>query len=120
MTKVVVLGDFNVDIVAVQSTSLALGSDTAARVSLMPGGGGANVASWLAKAGVEVTLIGRVGEDALAPVALSGLDGVDLQVVRDPLHATGTTGTSSERARSASSPPLVTTTRRAPMTPAAS
>ena len=90
MTKVVVLGDLNADIVAVQSTSLALGSDTAARVSLMPGGGGANVAAWLAKAGVDVTLIGRVGKDALAPVGLSGLDGVDLQVVRDPLHATGT------------------------------
>lgn len=90
MTKVVVLGDLNVDVVAVQSTSLALGSDTPARVSLLPGGGGANVASWLAKAGVEVTLVGRVGTDALAPVALSGLDGVDLQVVRDPVHATGT------------------------------
>lgn len=90
MTKVVVLGDLNVDIVAVQETSLALGSDTAARVALRPGGGGANVAAWLAKAGAEVTLIGRVGEDALAPVALSGLDGVDLQVVRDPVHATGT------------------------------
>lgn len=90
MSKVVVLGDLNVDVVAVQSTSLALGSDTPARVSLRPGGGGANVASWLAKAGVEVTLIGRVGTDALAPVALSGLAGVDLQVVHDPLHATGT------------------------------
>jgi sugar/nucleoside kinase (ribokinase family) len=90
VTKVVVLGDLNVDVVAVQSTSLALGSDTAARVSLRPGGGGANVASWLAKAGVEVTLIGRVGEDTLASVALSGLDGVDLQVVRDPVRTTGT------------------------------
>jgi ribokinase len=90
VTKVVVLGDLNVDIVAVQSTALALGSDTPSRVSLRPGGGGANVASWLAKAGVDVTLIGRVGTDALAPVALRGLEGVDLQVAHDPLHATGT------------------------------
>ena len=90
MTRIVVLGDLNVDVVAVQETSLAHGSDTAARVSLQPGGGGANVAAWLAKLGVEVTLIGRVGKDALAPVALSGLDGVDLQVVHDPQRATGT------------------------------
>ena len=62
MTRIVVLGDLNVDVVAVQETSLAHGSDTAARVSLQPGGGGANVAAWLAKLGVEVTLIGRVGD----------------------------------------------------------
>ena len=34
--------------------------------------------------------------------------------------ATGTTGTWSARASSASLPPVVTTTRRAPITPAAS
>lgn len=90
MSRVVVLGDLNVDVVAVQAATLAHGSDTPARVSLRPGGGGANVAAWLAKAGVEVTLIGRVGTDALAPVALSGLAGVDLQVVHDPTRATGT------------------------------
>jgi ribokinase len=90
VTRVVVLGDLNADIVTVHQDPIALGSDTAARVSVHPGGGGANVASWLAKAGVEVTLIGRVGKDALAPVALSGLEGVDLQVVRDPVRATGT------------------------------
>jgi sugar/nucleoside kinase (ribokinase family) len=90
VTRIVVLGDLNVDIVAVQETSLAHGSDTPARVSLHAGGGGANVAAWLAKLGVDVTLIGRVGTDPLAPVALSGLDGVDLQVVRDPQRTTGT------------------------------
>lgn len=90
MTRIVVLGDLNADVVAVQESSLAHGSDTAARVSLHAGGGGANVAAWLAELGVDVTLIGRVGTDALAPVALSGLDGVDLQVVRDPQRATGT------------------------------
>lgn len=90
MTKIVVLGDLNVDIVAVQETVLAADSDTPSRVSLRPGGGGANVAAWLAKLGVETTLIGRVGVDPLAAVALSELDGVELAVVRDPVHATGT------------------------------
>ena len=50
----------------------------------------ANVAAWLARAGVEVTLIGRVGDDAMAEVALSGLDGVHLHVTRDPERSTGT------------------------------
>ena len=55
-----------------------------ARITLRPGGGGANVAAWLAKAGADVTLIGRVGDDVLAEVALQGLDGVNLHVTRDP------------------------------------
>jgi sugar/nucleoside kinase (ribokinase family) len=90
VTRVVVLGDLNVDIVAVQETQLAADSDTPARVSLRPGGGGANVAAWLARCGVHVTLIGRVGTDPLAPLALSGLEGVELAVVRDPERSTGT------------------------------
>ncbi|MBE2319126.1 hypothetical protein DVA67_024335 [Solirubrobacter sp. CPCC 204708] len=90
MTKVLVLGDVNVDIVAVQETSLAVDSDTPASISLRGGGGGANVAAWLARLGVETTLIGRVGADPLAEVALSGLDGVRLEVVRDPVRVTGT------------------------------
>src|SRR4051812_45379232 len=79
-----------VDVVAVQDGPLALGSDTAARISLRPGGSAANVAAWLAGAGVEVTLIGRVGDDALAEVALQGLNGVDMQIIRDPDRPTGT------------------------------
>ena len=37
-----------------------------------------------------MTLIGRVGDDAMAEVALSGLDGVHLHVTRDPERSTGT------------------------------
>jgi sugar/nucleoside kinase (ribokinase family) len=40
------------------------------------------VAAWLANAGADVALIGRVGDDALADVALAGLHGVDLRVAR--------------------------------------
>jgi sugar/nucleoside kinase (ribokinase family) len=90
VSRVVVLGDLMVDVVTVHDGPLAVGSDTAARISLRGGGAGANVAAWLARAGVEVTLIGRVGDDPLAEVALRGLDGVDLQVVRDAERPTGT------------------------------
>jgi ribokinase len=87
---IVVLGDINVDVVTVHDGPIANGSDTAAKISLRPGGSGANVAAWLARAGKPVTLIGRVGDDALADVALRGLEGVELQVIRDPTRPTGT------------------------------
>jgi sugar/nucleoside kinase (ribokinase family) len=87
---IVVLGDLMVDVVTVHDGPLAHGSDTAARISLRPGGSGGNVAAWLARAGADVTLIGRVGDDALADVALKGLDGVDVRVTRDPERPTGT------------------------------
>jgi len=87
---IVVLGDINVDVVTVHDGPIAPGSDTPSRISLRPGGAGANVAAWLARAGVEVTLIGRVGEDALADIALRDLDGVNLAVARDSERTTGT------------------------------
>jgi sugar/nucleoside kinase (ribokinase family) len=37
-----------------------------------------------------VTLIGRVGNDAAAEIALAGLDGVDLHITRDAERPTGT------------------------------
>jgi ribokinase len=90
MTRVVVLGDLMADVVAAHDGAIAPGSDTPARIALRPGGAAANVAAWLARAGAEVTLIGRVGEDAAATVALGGLDGVDLRVARDAARPTGT------------------------------
>jgi sugar/nucleoside kinase (ribokinase family) len=88
--RVFVLGDLMCDIVAVQAGPLAAGSDTPASIAMRPGGSGANVAAWLAFAGVGVALIGRTGDDAAADIALRGLDGVDLRVTRDPACATGT------------------------------
>jgi sugar/nucleoside kinase (ribokinase family) len=86
----VVLGDVMADVVAVHPRPLAPGSDTPARIALRPGGSAANVAAWLARAGVPVALVGRVGDDALADVALAGLAGVQLHVARDPARTTGT------------------------------
>jgi ribokinase len=80
---IVVVGDLMADVVAAHDAPLARGSDTPARTRLQGGGGGGNVAAWLAHAGAEVALVGRVGGDALAAVALAGLDGVDLRVARD-------------------------------------
>ena len=78
---IVVVGDVNVDVVVAHDAPLAHGSDTQARTSLRGGGGGANVAAWLADAGADVALVGRVGDDPLADVALAGLDRAHVRVV---------------------------------------
>jgi ribokinase len=61
------------DVVARHDAPLAHGSDTDASTRLRGGGAGGNVAAWLLHAGAEVALVGRVGDDALAAVALEGL-----------------------------------------------
>jgi ribokinase len=86
---IVVLGDLMVDVVATHDAPLAVGSDTAAHTRLIGGGAGGNVAAWLAHAGADVALVGRVGDDAFADVALEGLRGVDLRVVRGHGERTG-------------------------------
>src|SRR4051794_7706812 len=90
MARVVVLGEVMLDVVALHDVPLAVASDTPARISLRPGGAGANTAAWLARAGVEVTLIARAGDDDARILALSALDGVDLRVGLDRDLPTGT------------------------------
>ena len=82
---IVVVGDVGVDVVARHAAALAPGRDTAAEVRLVGGGAAANVAAAL---GGRARLVGRVGEDALAPIALAGLD--DRWVQRDAARPTGT------------------------------
>jgi sugar/nucleoside kinase (ribokinase family) len=86
---VVVVGDLMADVVAAHAAPLAHGSDTEARTRVQGGGAGGNVAAWLAHTGVDVALIGRVGDDPLADVALAGLDHVDLRVARAAGERTG-------------------------------
>jgi sugar/nucleoside kinase (ribokinase family) len=93
VTRIVVLGDVMVDVVARLSGPVAVGSDSAARVSWSGGGSGANVAAWLALAGGErPVFVGRVGDDAQGAAAIDELSaaGVDVRVARDPERSTGT------------------------------
>jgi ribokinase len=90
---VVVVGDLMVDVVARMSGPLAVGSDTPAEILYRPGGAGANVAAWLAVAGVPVRLIARAGADDAGRGAVEKLrgHGVDVSsVVFDGERATGT------------------------------
>ncbi|MGF1427546.1 carbohydrate kinase family protein [Kitasatospora sp. LaBMicrA B282] len=58
-----VIGDVATDIVALLGGPLAPATDTAARISLRPGGSAANTAAWAARSGAEVRLLARVGAD---------------------------------------------------------
>lgn len=58
-----VIGDVVTDVVARHNSPLARGTDTAARIRVLPGGAGANAACWAARWGcTDVRLLGRVGD----------------------------------------------------------
>lgn len=59
-----VIGDVVTDVVARHHAPLAHGTDTAARIRILPGGAGANAACWAARWGcADVRLLSRVGRD---------------------------------------------------------
>jgi sugar/nucleoside kinase (ribokinase family) len=84
MSGVLVVGDIVTDIVAVQSGALAVGSDTAASISLTGGGSAANTAAWLSTQDTVVGLAGVVGTDIAGDDRINELTaaGVDCQWVR--------------------------------------
>ncbi|HST92654.1 MAG TPA: ribokinase [Brevundimonas sp.] len=91
--KITVVGSINLDFVA-SAPSLPRAGETVTGATLArhPGGKGANQALAARRLGAEVSLIGRVGNDAMAGEAMTLLarDGVDLSaVVADPEAPTG-------------------------------
>lgn len=88
-----VVGSVNLDLVLGAPTLPRVGETlTGATFTELPGGKGANQALAAQRLGADVTLVGRVGQDARAKLALAQLDaaGVDLSgVVRDESAPTG-------------------------------
>ncbi|MEJ2856935.1 MULTISPECIES: carbohydrate kinase family protein [unclassified Saccharothrix] len=64
MTSIVVVGDAGLDVVARHSGPIVHGGDSRAKVTIEPGGAGANTAVWLAACGTTPTLVARVGADS--------------------------------------------------------
>ncbi|MEU7902101.1 PfkB family carbohydrate kinase [Actinoplanes sp. NPDC049118] len=60
---VLVVGDLVTDVLVTHAGTLAVGSDTPARITVGGGGQAANTAAWLARAGAGVTLVAAVGGD---------------------------------------------------------
>jgi sugar/nucleoside kinase (ribokinase family) len=93
VTRIVVLGDVMVDVVCKLAGPIAPGSDAPARIAMGGGGSAANVAAWLAEAGVrQPVLAGRVGADERGRTAEAELRaaGVDTRLAVDGERATGT------------------------------
>jgi sugar/nucleoside kinase (ribokinase family) len=61
--RVLVVGDLVTDVLVFHDSPLAVGSDTAASITVHGGGSAANTAAWLAHAGIAVELLAVVGAD---------------------------------------------------------
>lgn len=88
--KIVVVGDLAVDVLVAPSAPAVPGADVPARIRTTSGGAGANTAAWLAHLGVDVTLVGRIGDDPAGRAAAADLPGVDLALAVDPYEPTAT------------------------------
>ncbi len=90
---IVVVGSINVNLVLTAARLPRAGETiTGAALAEVPGGKGANQALAARRLGAEVSLVGRVGDDARASIALANLEeaGVDLSHVgTDDVQSTG-------------------------------
>lgn len=86
--QVLVIGDLLLDVVVSPSGPIRTDGDIPAEVSLLPGGGGGNLAVRLARRGRSVRLVAAVGDDASGAMlrAACAADGVQL----DARHAART------------------------------
>jgi ribokinase len=92
VSRIIVLGDLMVDVVTRLSEPLAPGSDAPAVIRFHGGGSAANTAAWLARAGAQPALVGRVGDDERGRAAREELRsaGVEVHLAADPELPTGT------------------------------
>jgi sugar/nucleoside kinase (ribokinase family) len=88
--RVLVIGDVMIDIVAMLEGPIAVGSDRRARIVQRPGGSAATQAVWLARFGIGVDFVGRVGAaDHSAETELLRRAGVEPHLAADPVLETG-------------------------------
>jgi sugar/nucleoside kinase (ribokinase family) len=88
--RVLVIGDVMIDIAAMLEGPIAVGSDRRATIVQRPGGSAATQAVWLARFGIGVDFVGRVGAaDHAAETALLRHAGVEPHLSADPVLETG-------------------------------
>ena len=90
MAKVLCIGDLMLDVIWIipsVPSELMVGNDNVSKISTHGGGAAGNVASWLAKAGADVQIVGRVGHDSAGAALVAELD--ELGVRHDNLHVEG-------------------------------
>jgi sugar/nucleoside kinase (ribokinase family) len=74
MSNILCIGEVNLDVIAVISSAINYGSDTAAKVSMHGGGAGGNVAAWLRVAGAQSHMLARIGQDSAGALIRSEFD----------------------------------------------
>jgi len=90
MPRVLVVGDVMSDVLVQLDEPFARGSDAAARIVERPGGSAASFAVWLARAGVDVDFVGRVGSSDVARLTEAfRAEGVTAWLAGDPDLPTG-------------------------------
>jgi sugar/nucleoside kinase (ribokinase family) len=73
--RIVSLGDLVLDVAVRVDSGIAHGADTPARVSVAPGGQGANVAAWVAALGGTARWLGKRASDVPGRLAAEALEG---------------------------------------------
>ena len=92
MSRIAVVGDAALDVLARAGTLPAPGGDVRASIAIRPGGAGANTAAWLAALGADPVLIARIGADTAGEQVRRHLAaaGVGTALVTDHVAPTAT------------------------------
>ncbi len=92
--RLLIVGDIAWDILLRPEREPIWGSDVFGTVELLPGGSAANVAVWSRRLGADVTLAGRIGDDALGELMMRHLAAEDVtaRVITVPGGATTRVG----------------------------
>jgi sugar/nucleoside kinase (ribokinase family) len=84
MSRIVVLGDLNLDVLAALPEVLPVGGEVRSQIQVEPGGSAGNFARAAARAGARVTFIGCVGGDLVGDLLIRSLEdqGIEVQIKR--------------------------------------
>jgi len=78
---VVVVGDVGIDVLTRPRMPLVPGGESPSDIALVPGGAGGNTAAWLARHGVDVALVARIGADQTGAAARGALERLGVRCV---------------------------------------
>jgi ribokinase len=88
--RVTVVGDCTLDVTVEPTAAPRPGGDSPARITLSPGGQGANVAVRLARAGFVVRLAAAIADDPPGRLLIAALDADGVELERLPAERSGT------------------------------
>jgi sugar/nucleoside kinase (ribokinase family) len=86
--RIVCLGDLVLDVVVRTGSDVARGADTPARITLSPGGQGANVAAWAAALGASACWLGKRAADPAGRIAADAVAALGVELA-GPVEPTG-------------------------------